>query len=200
MRFTRKDDKKLYIYRNGKDEMCDENPEFEFDFDKYLERFNIKRPDVISILFGGNELQISSYEVSEARVEDMIFYLRKLIECVAHKDTKIVVNLPVSCAEQYAWGIKLGCAATAKQYDYKVKMASKKLIEEFDCREDENIYLCPMGLVLDTENGFDRSYYNVNAYCGRQEEHHNNWVHPGKAGYMQMGDALAAVLNKIRSK
>lgn len=194
------DDKKLYLFENGEGRLCDEEPEFEFDFDKYLERFEIERPDVISILFGGNELQISSYEEAENRVEDMLFYLKKLVGCVSHKDGKIIINLPACGAEQYAWGTKLGCAATQKQYDYKAKMACARLIEEFDGREDENIYICPMGLVLDPEYGFDRSYYKANSYSEQQVSCHNNWVHPCKVGYMQMGDALAAVLNKIRSK
>ena len=194
------DDKKLYLYQNGEGVLYDKAPEFEFDFDKYLKRFDIQRPDIVSILFGGNELQLSGYEEAPKAIDDFLYNLKRLVEKVSHKDTKIIINLPIGGAEQYAWGTKVGCSATYKQYMYKVLIATEKILSEFDGRENENIYICPMGAAIDLKYGFDFSYYRANAYSTAQVMHHNNWVHPAASGYMQMGDALAAVINKIRDK
>lgn len=190
----------LYKRENGADVLVDENPTYEFSVKKYFERFGVRKPDVISVLLGANDLQISTYEEAEKVLCEYIKNARFVISKIKEYDSsiKIVVCLPIAGAEQYSWGIKLGCRATSKQYRYKIMNASKRLLDEFDSKENDNIYIAPMALCIDPENGFDKSVYDANMYTGKKETHQNNWVHPNESGYNQMGDALSAVLNKIK--
>ena len=55
------DNDKLYRYSKGIYDVVCENPVFKFDFSKYIERYSMPTPDIVSILFGANEFQICSY-------------------------------------------------------------------------------------------------------------------------------------------
>lgn len=197
--FTR--DKKLYKKTDDGDELITENPEFEFDFAKYIERFNLEKPDIVSVLLGANDLQICPYEESDKRIAEYIRYSQKLIDNIHQfdKNIKVVVNLPVLGAEQYAWGTCLGCEATEKMYRYNIMRASGELLKKFDNRQKENIFISPMIACIDVENGFPYTLDKANKYSETSVRKQSNWVHPSESGYAQMGDALAAVIEHIRS-
>ena len=107
---------------------------------------------------------------------------------------KIIINLPVCGGDQYSWGNALGCKGSAKQYDYCIKMASKALIDTFDNKKSEGIFICPMIAVCDTDAGFPSENVKCNIYSERTKRHCSNWVHPSDVGYKQMGDAFAATI------
>ena len=158
----------------------------------------MEKPDIVSLLFGANEFQLCPYENLKAEIKKYIEALKKMIDSIKEfdKDIKIIVNLPVCGSDQYAWGNALGCKSSLKQYDYCIKRASEALIEEFD--KKENIYICPMIAVCDTDAGFPWDYVKSNIYSDKTEIRSSNWVHPSVVGYKQMGDALAAVICDIR--
>ena len=85
---------------------------------------------------------------------------------------------------------------TAKQYRLNVIKAAKALIDRFS--DWENVYISSTLLNLDHEYGFDKQMYRANIYVDKYVEHHSDWVHPNRSGYMQMGDSLAAVIEAIR--
>ena len=189
----------LCKFENGEFTIVDENPEFEFNFEKYLEKNNFVRPDIVTFLFGANELQMTAYEDSEADIAAMIARYETIIGYIKKDNTKIVIKLPVCGADQYCWGTGCGCRGTVKQYDYNIKMLSKAIIEKYGNREDEGFFVCPMLAVCDPENGFTSSVTIDSLYTEHQSRHLNNWVHPsGNVGYKQMGDALAGVVCRIK--
>ena len=194
------DNGSLYRYNDGRYELIDENPHFEFSFKKYIERYNLNKPDMVSLLFGANEFQHISYENFEKELKIYLAYLKQMIESIKEYDSsiKIIVNLPICGGDQYSWGKALGCISTSKQYDYCIKMASKALIENFDKQCENGIFICPMLLVCDTDAGFPWEEVKSNIYSDKTYIRCANWVHPSEVGYRQMGDALAAVINKIR--
>ena len=77
-------------------------------------------------------------------------------------------------------------------------MASKAILETFGNRESENIFVCPMLAVCDTDSGFPWEISKSNIYSDKNEIHCINWVHPSEVGYKQMGDALAAIIAHVR--
>ena len=172
------------------------NPAFTFSFSKYLDRFSQDTPDVVSILFGANEFQLCAYENLEAELEKYLGYMDAMVHSVrdADKNTAIIINLPVIGSDQYAWGMKLGCRGSAKQYEYCIKTACSALLEKYDGRQEERIYICPMVLVCSPETGFRKIASLENMYTDILVEHSSNWVHPCNVGYMQMGTALAGVV------
>lgn len=187
----------LYKYSKGSFEFIKEKPEFEFDFNKYLERFDYKVPDIVSILFGANVLQQIPYAQTQAAVDSYISYLTKMVDNILKSGTKVIINLPICGAEQYSWGMG-GFKATSKQYEYNIKMGVKAILEKFDNRRDEGIFICPMLAVCDPDFGFDTVSVKPNIYSTEKVIHQSNWVHPNETGYKQMGDALAGVINTIR--
>ena len=187
----------LYKYSNGDFEFIKEKPEFDFDFKKYLERFNYDVPDIVSILFGANELQQIPYAQMQAAVDSYIYNLAKMIDNVLKTGSKVIINLPVCGAEQYSWGIR-GFRATSKQYEYNIKMGVKAILEKFDNRREEGIFVCPMLAVCDPDFGFATVGVRPNIYSTETVIHQSNWVHPNEVGYKQMGDALAGTINTIR--
>ena len=76
--------------------------------------------------------------------------------------------------------------------------AGKRLLEEFDNKQSENIFISPMIMCLDPVNGFDHSTVKANIHSAATEIRQSNWVHPNNSGYYQMGDALASVIEYIR--
>ncbi|MDY3928620.1 MAG: SGNH/GDSL hydrolase family protein [Clostridia bacterium] len=194
-------DKKLYRKNNGDEELISENPEFEFDFGKYLERFSVEKPEIVSILMGANDLQNCPYEKSAERIGKYINYAKRMIEEIhkTDKDIKVIVNMPVLGAEQYCWGTQLGCSGSEKMYRFNIMHACDELINNFDNRQKENIYLSPMIACVDPVNGFPYEYVKANKYTEETVKKQSNWVHPNFTGYCQMGDALAAVIEEIRN-
>lgn len=192
----------LYRYQNGSFHKENENPTFAFDFQKYIERYEIEKPDIVSLLFGANEFQICSYDELQGELVKFIDALNRIILSIKAYDPqiKIIVNMPVGGGDQFAWGNALGCVSSSKQYNYCIKMASKAILETFENRETDGIFVCPMLAVCDTNAGFPWEFNKSNIYSDKSEIHCSNWVHPSKVGYQQMGDALAAVIVNIKKQ
>ena len=72
----------LYRFKNGEKEELDKNPQFEFDFGKYIQRYEMPKPHVVSLLFGANEFQPCSYDMLEAELKKYINALDKMIASV----------------------------------------------------------------------------------------------------------------------
>lgn len=192
-------DGSLWRYKDGKYINEEKNPVFEFSFSKYMERYGFDRPDAVSLLFGANEFQYCPYERSETEIKRYIGSLKKMVQSVKEYDSAInvIINLPICGGDQYSWGMKLGCGSSVKQYNYCIKTASLAILDEFDGRESEGIYVCPMLAVCDTVSGFPWEHVKANIYSDMDLVHCTNWVHPSEVGYRQMGDALAGVVAEV---
>ena len=195
-------DEKLYRHTENGDTLIDASPEWEFSFGKYLERLEQGTPDAVSILLGANDLQCRPYEESEAYVawfirnfETLIGHIRSFSETM-----DIIINLPVTGADQYAWGIRGPRSGGAKMYRYNIVMACREILNRWDGKENGHIFISPMLLTLDPVYGFDRRSDPANIYCDAQIGHHCNWVHPNRSGYYQMADALAGVVRYLQMK
>ena len=61
-------------------ELFDQNPEFEFNFGKYLERNGFNAPDVVSLLFGANGQRALMWYEGLMLLVVFIIYLVEIIE------------------------------------------------------------------------------------------------------------------------
>jgi hypothetical protein len=68
------------------------------------------------------------------------------------------------------------------------------LIRWYDNRQDEDIYLVPVGHIVDTENNWQSVTDVANARNNTQIQRSYAGVHPAGPGYYQMADALYAFL------
>jgi len=189
---------KLWRHNPDGDAVVDEAPKWAFSFPKYMERFEIGPVNAVSILLAANDLQPTSYEDGSARVKQFMDELEIVIKSIHEYDPGIdvIVNLPVCGAEQFAWGLQGN--ASAKRYRLNTMLLCRALIERWDECESEHVHICPMRCFLDPKDGFDTDAYRPNPYSARITEHQSNWVHPNLAGYKQMGDALASIVEKLR--
>ncbi|MBR3942784.1 MAG: SGNH/GDSL hydrolase family protein [Clostridia bacterium] len=192
-------DGKLYLYKNDSYELVYEAPVFTFDFEKYMLRNQIETPDVVSFLFAANDLQVTPYEQTADEINTMLTYQEEMLENIQKYVKNIIICLPVCGADQYCWGTRMGCKGTVKQYEYNMKHYAKALLEKYDNRQSEGIYICPMSAVCDPDAGFNTDSSPANIYSVLPVHHQTNWVHPNVAGYKQMGDALAGVLCKVKN-
>ena len=192
------------LYRYSKGEYIEEtrSSEFEFSFKKYVERYLDRAPQIVSILFGANEFQLCGYENFESALNQYIFMLERMIQSIREysHDINIIICMPVCSGGQYAWGSRMGCSGSAKQYDFCIKMAGLSILKKFDRKRKENIHICPMMAVCDPFFGFPVDMVKANIYSEGMYRVNGDWVHPSDSGYKQMGDALAAVITDIRTK
>lgn len=189
---------KLYRKEEPEDVLVEANPEWEVSFAKYMERYNPGRIDAVSLLMGGNDLQMVSYEDSPRIIAEFVDNTQKMIETIWDYDPniQILLNLPIIGGEQYAWGKRMGCSSGSKLYRFNVIKAAYALLERFD--KMENVHISGTLLNLDPVHGYDKEPFRANKYCDDYVMKHGNWVHPNANGYKQMGDALAAVVEAIR--
>lgn len=192
-------DGKLYRFSAGKETLIDEAPLFECSYSKYLRRFSLERPQLVSLLFGANEMQKVEFDRTGEVVDNTIRNFELLIASIreACPDCKIVINLPVMGAEQYAWGRRLGCRWTSRQYHLNILRLCEAILKQYDGREDEGYFVSPMLHVIDPVYGFERADEAESSYTDTVRTVQTNWVHPCETGYSMMAGALAGTIAYI---
>lgn len=189
------------MQRTADGDVCvEEAPTLAFDFPKYITRHPACTPDVISILMGANDQQSCSYEDAEAKTAHFMENLSTVLCSIRRwsPTVPVVLNLPIPGADQYSWGKQLGCAHGAGRYNHAIRSFCEAILQEYDGKEAQGIYISPMSAVLDPVYGFPRETHKANRYSTVEVEASANWVHPSGVGYRQMGDALAGVLEALR--
>ena len=176
---------------------------FEFSFSKYMERFSAAftagSPTHISILLGANEFGLNK------QLDQMDAYLARLNEMIdsihAYDPTiKVILCLPTLGPNTDRITSENNKIYT--EYNLCMKYTVSKLLDAFDTDAAlmRNIYLAPMTLTVDPNNGF--------TYVQKQEVIEGipqmvtdvqNSIHPNNTyGQLQMGSTLAAVIQKTR--
>lgn len=177
--------------------------EFEFSFSKYMSRnkvaFSKGTPTHVSILLGANDFgfqkQIDKMDLFIKRLNDMIDSIHEF-----DSNIKIILCLPTvgPNPEQITSSNK----SFYEEYNLYVKSATAQLLKAFDTDETlaRQIYIAPMNLTLDPALGFDY-VEKVETTFGSPSTviDVKNSIHPNNTvGQLQMGDTLAAVIQKFR--
>ncbi len=176
---------------------------FEFSFSKYMERFAAAytdgAPTHVSILLGANDFGYNN------ALEDLGGYIRKLNQMIASikaydPDIKIILCTPTPAPNTTI--VTDSHKDFYDKYDLNMKIATYYLLKTYDnaASEAQGIYIAPMHLTLDTTNGFD--YRETTETIGGNTISvikATNGIHPNNShGQLQMGDTLAAVIQKYR--
>lgn len=177
--------------------------EFEFNFTKYMNRnkeaFTEGSPTHVSILLGANEF---GYNKEIDQIDLFISRLNQMIESIHTYDPSIKIIL---CLPTVAPNTSLVTSSQKDfyaEYDLRIKYAAARLLEAFDTDEAlaRQIYIAPMTLTLDATNGYDfiEKSETIDGFTSQVTDVKNS-IHPSNTyGQLQMGDTLAAVIQRFR--
>lgn len=177
--------------------------EFEFNFTKYMERhqaaFVQGTPTHVSILLGANDF---GYKERIDEVDLFIERLNMMIDSIHTFDPNIKIILCTPTVAPNSSMVTSSNKNFYSEYDLRIKYVTSRLLKAFDTDEAlaRQIYIAPMTLTLDSNTGYDYIEKDVivNGVTSKVIEAANS-IHPSNShGQLQMGDTLAAVLQKYR--
>lgn len=183
--------------------MLDQPSEFEFNFSKYMirhqEAFSEGTPTHISILLGANEF---GFNKDLDQMHTFINRLNTLIDSIHAFDPNIKIILCTPTVAPNATRITSSLKNFYLEYDLRIKYATSCLLKAFDTDEalDRQVYIAPMTLTLDSNLGFDyiEKTETIGGILSTVIDVKNS-IHPNNTyGQLQMGDTLAAVIQKFR--
>lgn len=178
------------------------NPTTEtFDAAYYFAETGIARPDWFFINLGIND--VFSY-LNDTALEERITACKNYCDLMiasmneASANTKIGICLTIPPNHsQDAFGKAYHCGQTRDRYKHNNVLFVSALIEEYDGRESEGIYLIPIYTNLDTVYNMGMETLPVNARntaITYESPIANGGVHPVESGYWQIADIYTAFL------
>lgn len=102
-----------------------------------------------------------------------------------------------SCFSQDAFGDDYSSGQNAARFTKNIQTFQQALIDAYDDRIAENIYLVPLYSAIDRDYGFPSTLVNANSRNTEQVKTYTNAIHPNKSGYDQMGDTIFEILKAI---
>ena len=154
-----------------------------FNYGRYLEMWNLEKPDIFVMLLGLNDYRDSlnaDYGEWNRMVEEM-----KRSYCQSVPEGKFVILIPCStCGSLDNERGDFTLRQNAAMWQLR-----KNIIDTFDRREDEGIYVVDMGITIDNENGYRRNREGLQT--GNPHPYPN---------YPDMGLPLAAFIQYVREK
>lgn len=172
-----------------------------FDADYYFTNSGVSEPDYFFINLGINDMFGASSDTQmNSAIEENIEYCDAVIESVkdATSATKVCVCLTIPPNySQDAYGREYKCGQNRERYKRNNLMWVKRLMEEYEGRESEGIYVIPINIALDTKYnmGFDTQPVNArNTDITYSMPIGNGGVHPVASGYWQIADVYTAFL------
>lgn len=167
----------------------------ELDFARYCDEFNGgKGPDLLTIGLGTNDVFTANDENVDETMDRILKYYDVLIDSMrkVSSATRLGVQLPNPASRSqdgFRNYIGLG-KQTSWQYRRNQHRLVERLIEHYGGRTDENIYVVPNYLNLDTVHGFPTWSPPINDRADERMTRVNNGTHPSEPGYRQIGDVV----------
>lgn len=178
------------------------NPTSEtFDANYYFTNSGISKPDYFIINLGINDLfgASSDWQMNNA-IEETISYCDTIIESLldATTTTKVCVcfTIPPNYSQD-AFGREYKTGQNRNRYKKNNVHWVQRLMDEYEGRENERIYVIPINISLDTRYnmGFDTQPVNArNTDITYQMPIGNGGIHPVTSGYWQIADVYTAFL------
>lgn len=158
-------------------------PEAEsFDFRAYLQEQK-SEPSIITIFLGVNDVFSIAKDFSPEKMTAILQRAKTMVAKIREAAPQSVIGLilPPPPSEQNGFGKNYGTGVTAWQYRRARQYYLARILQEFDGRWGELIYVVPANLAFDPETSYPLS-----------EGKAQNALHPKAKGYEVIGDSLAA--------
>ena len=158
-----------------------------FDFSYYMANNNINDPDYVFICLGTNDLARGNHD-TEA---DIVSYYDTMINSILDYDSniKVVLWLPP------VHGTLNNTNIINTNYNYVFKM-KQYLIDNYDNRTAENIYLVPSDLFINTDTDFGTQTENI---CGETVTSVDDYIHPNNNGFDKIAYPLYYIIKYLSS-
>lgn len=164
------------------------------DFKRYIAENNAgQAPDIITICLGVNDNFAATDDSIEESINAMTANLDMLIGefKAVSAGTKIGLFLiPPPAASQDAFGANYKCGQTRWQYRRNQHRVIERMMARYGGRENENIYLIPAYVNIDTARNYPAQSAPANSRNTNAVLRLCNGVHPSAEGYRQMADSL----------
>lgn len=172
-----------------------------FDAAYYFANSGIAVPDFFIINMGVNDVfSFTSDTALNAGIDQFISYVDAAITSIkaAAPNTKICIccTIPPNHSQD-AFGKAYACGQTRNRCKRNNTLLVDRIIEEYDGRESENIYMIPIHTNLDTVYNMGMETLPVNARntdITYQSPILNGGVHPMTSGYWQIADVYTAFI------
>jgi lysophospholipase L1-like esterase len=170
------------------------------DFGRYCDEFNAGAgPDLVTIQVGTNDVFSATDETIDRVIDQMFVYYDALIAAIhsVRQDTHVgvVMVTPPSTSQDGFRNYRGNGKQTRWQFRRNQHRLMERMIEHFQDRTDEHVYLVPTYLNLDCEQNFPTWTPRRNARSEQTITRVNNGTHPSEAGYRQIGDSMYAWIN-----
>ena len=171
--------------------------DFTFNFSKYRKAWAVSKPDIVHILLGTNGFYFTTttefpkeYKSFKNKYDIMISSIRK-----DSPNAKIIVGTPVSAGKQGEHG-----TLTSERANNAYKLLAESLINDYDNRQSEGIYLLDYHAVVDRERGFNMTDDKpFSSYQGTKTIPYKLDIsHPSLAGFDQMGNMYLGIIQYLR--
>ena len=168
-----------------------------FDASYYFTQNNISIPDYFVIALGINDIydmnDDSVIAESKERFDTIIESVKE-----ANQNTGVCISLILPPHDQDGFGEDYPARYYNVIPEYRRKWAkwNRMVIDNYDHRESEGIYVLPINMNLDTVYGMAREEKYVNARSTEKElrSSYGSGVHPNDSGYWQIADVYWAFL------
>jgi lysophospholipase L1-like esterase len=173
----------------------DGDGQVQLDFDRYCQEFNQGQgPDFVTIQVGINDTFTATDETIDSRIDTMLRFYDQLIEMIRrHRPrTRIGCNLvtPPAASQDGFRNYRGPGKQTRWQCRRNQHRLIERMIERYQHREQESIFLVPTNINLDVVHNFPKFRAPINARSSAQIDRINNGTHPDTAGYQQIGDSI----------
>lgn len=178
------------------------NPQTEtFDAQYYFTNSGVSVPDIFIINLGINDMHYDSGNLYDAKatadayIEKVNAVIESLRLVSATMKIAVCMTIPPN-VDPYGFGAAGTNIIGYDQYRIANLVLCEKLIDEYDYRESENLYLLPINSVLDTkynmpsETGYPNSRSNTQIIVPNTAGN----VHPNEGGYYQIADEMYAFI------
>lgn len=172
-----------------------------FDASYYFANSGVAKPDWFFINLGINDVFGATNDGDlAASISNCVEYCDAMIESIneASPNTKIGICLTIPPNHsQDAFGKEYKCGQNRNRYKRNNTLWVNAVINKYDDREGEGIYLIPIHAVLDTvyNMGFETISVNArNTAITYESPIGNGGVHPVESGYWQIADQYTAFL------
>lgn len=165
-----------------------------FDANYYFINSGVNIPDYFIINLGINDtFNFRNDETLNVEIEKLNDYCDSMITSLRKVDPTMKVCVALTIPPNYsqdAFGKNYKCNQTRHRYKRNNIIWVANLIERYDNREDEGIYVIPIHTNLDTRYnmGMETVQYNKRNTATCEQPIGNGGVHPVESGYWQIAD------------